>query len=98
MTDSHSASADFSPAQRVFIWLFGIVLCPLVALLAINLSLSQLESDFRNQASLVHDELNRRYSTLEAVLTALAGFHQASDYVRDVQFSTFANELLSAYP
>ena len=98
MSDVKPPSTDLSRAQRVTVWLVGIILSPLVALVAINLSLAQLESDFKNQASLVHDELTRRYSTLEAVLTSLAGFHQASDYVSDVQFSTFAHELLSAYP
>ncbi len=98
MPDNHHPATDLSLAQRIAVWLVGIILCPLVAMLAINMGLSQLESDFKNQASLVHDELTRRYSTLEAVLTSLAGFHQASDYVSDVQFSTFAHELLSAYP
>ena len=84
--------------QRLMFWLIGLVLCSIIGLWTLNLELSRTEHEFKTQANLVYDELTRRYSTLEAVLTALAGFHQASDHVSEVQFSTFAQELLNAYP
>ena len=70
----------------------------LVGLLTLQFALSHSDEEFHAKADLVYDEITRRYSTLEAVLTSLAGFHQASDKVSDVQFSTFAQELLNAYP
>ena len=88
----------YTPQQHLLAWVVGIVLCMLVGLLTIKVGLSYTEEDFRTKADLVYDEITRRYSTLEAVLTSLAGFHQASDHVSAVQFSTFAQELLNAYP
>ncbi len=88
----------YTPQQHLLAWVVGIVLCMLVGLLTIKVGLSHTEDDFRSKANLVYDEITRRYSTLEAVLTSLAGFHQASDHVSAVQFSTFAQELLNAYP
>ena len=82
----------------VLVWVIGIVLCMLVGLLTLKLGLSHSEEEFHAKADLVYDEITRRYSTLEAILTSLAGFHQASDHISDVQFTTFAQELLNAYP
>lgn len=84
--------------QKTLIWLIGISLCLITGYWTFKLEISHEENNFESQTNLVYDELTRRYSTLEAVLTALAGFHQASDNVSDVQFSTFAQELLNAYP
>gem|GEM_PF-6266521 len=88
----------YTPQQLLLAWVVGIVLCMFVGLLTIKIGLLYTEEEFRAKADLVHDEITRRYSTLEAVLTSLAGFHQASDSVSAVQFSTFAQELLNAYP
>jgi len=96
--DQHLAQAIFTPQQHVLIWVVGIVLCMFVGLIALEIGLSRTEKKFQEKADSIYEEINRRYSTLEAVLTSLAGFHQASDNVSEVQFSTFAQELLSAYP
>jgi len=96
--EPHKSQPAFTTQQLVLVWVVGIVLCMLVGLLTIKAGLSHSEEEFHTKADLVYDEITRRYSTLEAVLTSLAGFHQASDHVSDVQFSTFAQELLSAYP
>ena len=96
--DQHLAQATFTPQQHVLIWVVGIVLCMFVGLIALEVGLSRTEKKFQEKADSIYEEINRRYSTLEAVLTSLAGFHQASDHVSEVQFSTFAQELLSAYP
>ena len=96
--DQHLAKASFTPQQHVLIWIAGIVLCMFVGLIALEIDLSRKENKFQEKADSIYEEINRRYSTLEAVLTSLAGFHQASDNVSEVQFSTFAQELLSAYP
>jgi signal transduction histidine kinase/ActR/RegA family two-component response regulator len=96
--DQHIAQAAFTPQQHVLIWVAGIVLCMFVGLIALEVGLSRMEKEFQEKADSIYEEINRRYSTLEAVLTSLAGFHQASDNVSEVQFSTFAQELLSAYP
>ena len=88
----------YTPQQHLLAWVVGIVLCMLAGLLTVKVGLSHTEEDFHAKADLVYDEITRRYSTLEAVLTSLAGFHQASDHVSAVQFSTFAQELLNAYP
>ena len=92
------AQHTYTPQQHLLAWVVGIVLCMLVGLVTIKVGLSYTEGEFRTKADLVYDEITRRYSTLEAVLTSLAGFHQASDNVSAVQFSTFAQELLNAYP
>ena len=92
------AHPTFSSQQHLLAWVVGLILCMLVGLLTLQLVLAHAEEGFRTKADLVYDEITRRYSTLEAVLTSLAGFHQASDDVSDVQFSTFAQELLNAYP
>ena len=94
----HLSHPAYAPQQLVLVWVAGMMLCMLVGLLALKLGLSHSEEDFHEKADLVYDEITRRYSTLEAVLTSLAGFHQASDHVSEVQFSTFAHELLNAYP
>lgn len=84
--------------QKTIVWAAGIILCLVVAYSAFKLEISDEENNFKTQSDLVYDELTRRYSTLEAVLTALTGFHQASNHVNEVQFTTFAQELLNAYP
>ncbi len=92
------AQHTYTPQQHLLAWVVGIVLSMLVGLVTIKVGISYTEEEFRTKADLVYDEITRRYSTLEAVLTSLAGFHQASDHVSAVQFSTFAQELLNAYP
>ena len=94
----HNGQPAYSARQHLLFWVTGVVLCMLIGLLTLKIVLAHAEEDFHTKADLVYDEITRRYSTLEAVLTSLAGFHQASDNVSDVQFSTFAQELLSAYP
>jgi len=96
--DQHLTRATFTAQQHVLFWVVGIVLCMFVGLLALKIGLSRTEQAFQAKAELIYEEVTRRNSTLEAVLTSLAGFHQASDHVSEVQFSTFAQELLSAYP
>jgi signal transduction histidine kinase/ActR/RegA family two-component response regulator/CHASE1-domain containing sensor protein len=96
--DQHLTQTTFTTQQHVLIWVVGIVLCMFAGLLTFKIVLSYAQEDFQAKAELVYEEIARRYSTLEAVLTSLAGFHQASDNVSEVQFSTFAQELLSAYP
>ena len=96
--DQNLTQTTFTTQQHVLIWVVGIVLCMLAGLLTFKIALSHVQDDFQAKAELVYEEIARRYSTLEAVLTSLAGFHQASDNVSEVQFSTFAQELLSAYP
>jgi len=93
-----SGQASYAAHQLVLIWVIGAVLCTLVGLLTIKVGLTHAQEEFQAKADLVNDEITRRYSTLEAVLTALAGFHQASEHVSDVQFSIFAEQLLNAYP
>ncbi|NNJ96586.1 MAG: response regulator [Gammaproteobacteria bacterium] len=97
-TERRPIQPGYSPQQLVLFWLLGIAICLLTGLLTLKLSLSHSEEEFQTKADIVYDEVTRRYSTLEAVLTSLAGFHHASDHVSDVQFSTFAQELLNAYP
>ena len=96
--DQHLTQTTFTTQQHVLIWVVGIALCMLSGLITLNIGISHTAKDFQAKAELVYEEITRRYSTLEAVLTSLAGFHQASDHVSEVQFSTFAQELLSAYP
>ncbi len=96
--DQHLTQTTFSTRQHVLIWVAGIALCIFSGLITLKIGISHTEEDFQAKAELVYEEITRRYSTLEAVLTSLAGFHQASDHVSEVQFSTFAQELLSAYP
>lgn len=96
--DQHLTQTTFTAQQHVLVWVVGIVLCMFVGLLALKIGLTRTEDKFHAKAELIYEEVTRRYSTLEAVLTSLAGFHQASDHVSEVQFSTFAQELLSAYP
>ncbi len=93
-----TSEPNTSAQHYVLIWIVGIVLCMLIGILTLTVVMTHKEEEFHAKADLVYDELTRRYSTLEAVLTALTGFHQASDDVSEVQFSTFAQELLSAYP
>ena len=93
-----AAQIAYTLKQHSLAWVVGIVLCMFVGLLTFEVGISHTEEEFRAKADLVYDEITRRYSTLEAVLTSLAGFHQASDSVSAVQFSTFAQELLNAYP
>ena len=85
-----TAQPTYSSQQLLLAWVAGIVLAMLVGLLTLKVGLSYTEEEFRSKADLIYDEITRRYSTLEAVLTSLAGFHQASDHVSEVQFSTFA--------
>jgi PAS domain S-box-containing protein len=60
--------------------------------------MSRAERDFIQRAALVYEDLTQRLGSLEAVLVALAGLHHASDDLSQAQFSTFAQELLGAYP
>ena len=96
--EQHTIQPNFTAQQYLLICIVGIVLSMLTGMLTLSVAMTYEEEQFHAKADLVYDELTRRYSTLEAVLTALAGFHQASDSVSEVQFSTFAQELLSAYP
>ncbi len=82
----------------MLLWLIGIILCLAAGVVSVFMDLSKAEREFTKQASLIQEVLSRRIGSLEVVLTALVGLHQASDEVADVQFSTFSEELLDPYP
>ena len=73
--DQHLTRASFTTHQHVLFWVVGTVLCMFVGLLALEIGLSHTEDEFQDKAELVYEEITRRYSTLQAVLTSLAGFH-----------------------
>ncbi len=94
----YQSRSVFSVRERVLLWLIGIILCLAAGVVSVFMDLSKAEREFTKQASLIQEVLSRRIGSLEVVLTALVGLHQASDEVADVQFSTFSEELLGPYP
>ena len=87
----------FSRGEGIVFGMVSILLCVSV-LLSVRFAISRAEHDFMQRAASVYEELTQRLGSLEAVLVALAGLHHASDDLSQAQFSTFAQELLGAYP
>jgi PAS domain S-box-containing protein len=88
----------FSRGEVVVFGTVSILLCVVSVLLAVRFAISRAEHDFMQRAASVYEDLTQRLGSLEAVLIALAGLHHASDDLSQAQFSTFAQELLGAYP
>jgi PAS domain S-box-containing protein len=88
----------FSRGEGIVFSLVSLLLCVVSVLLTVRFAVSRAERNFTNQATLVYEDLTQRLGSLEAVLVALAGLHHASDDLSQTQFSTFAQELLGAYP
>ena len=88
----------FSRGEGIVFGMVSILLCAVSVLLTVRFAISRAERDFLQRAALVYEDLTQRLGSLEAVLVALAGLHHASDDLSQAQFSTFAQELLGAYP
>ncbi|MCG8548009.1 MAG: EAL domain-containing protein [Alphaproteobacteria bacterium] len=65
---------------------------------AISVDLENAEKAFQARAEIVRNELSQRISSTEAILTATAGLHHASDDVLPHEFTVFASQLLKSYP
>lgn len=87
-----------SRLQNIITWGLGFILCLIAGYTAFWFEISDEENNFKIQTDLVHNELIQRYNTLDAVLTALTGFYQASNNINETRFSAFARELLSTCP
>ena len=88
----------FSRGEGIVLGLVSILLCAVSVLLTVRFAVSRAERDFIQRAALVYEDMTQSLGSLEAVLVALAGLHHASDDLSQAQFSTFAQELLGAYP
>jgi PAS domain S-box-containing protein len=88
----------FRRGEGIVFGMVSILLCAVSVLLTVRFAISRAERDFIQRAALVYEDLTQRLGSLEAVLVALAGLHHASDDLSQAQFSTFAQELLGAYP
>jgi len=88
----------FNRGEGIVFGMVSILLCIVSVLLTVRFAISRAERDFMQRAASVYEELTQRLGSLEAVLVALAGLHHASDDLSQAQFSTFAQELLGAYP
>jgi PAS domain S-box-containing protein len=88
----------FRRSEGIVFGMVSILLCAVSVLLTVRFAISRAERDFIQRAALVYEDLTQRLGSLEAVLVALAGLHHASDDLSQAQFSTFAQELLGAYP
>src|SRR5215475_12839409 len=88
----------FSRGEGIVLGMVSLLLCAVSVLLTLRFAVSRAERDFIQRAALVYEDLTQRLGSLEAVLVALAGLHHASDDLSQAQFSTFAQELLGAYP
>ena len=91
-------TAVFSRGEGIVFGMVSILLCVVSVLLTVRFAISRAERDFMQRAASVYEDLTQRLGSLEAVLVALAGLHHASDDLSQAQFSTFAQELLGAYP
>ena len=65
---------------------------------AISVDLDNAETAFQARAEIVRNELSQRIGSTEAILTAAAGLHHASDEVLPHEFTVFASQLLESYP
>ena len=88
----------FSRGEGIVFGMVSLLLCVVSVLLTVRFAISRAERDFMQRAASVYEDLTQRLGSLEAVLVALAGLHHASDDLSQAQFSTFAQELLGAYP
>jgi PAS domain S-box-containing protein len=88
----------FSRGEGIGFGIVSILLCIVSVLLTVRFAISRAERDFMQRAASVYEDMTQRLGSLEAVLVALAGLHHASDDLSQAQFSTFAQELLGAYP
>ena len=72
--------------------------CICMGLFAVWIDLASAERAFHKRAENVQRHVAHRLGGFEAVLTSLAGLHQASDEFRSYEFSGLARELMQAYP
>ena len=75
---------------------FGAALVALVGK-AISIDLDNAETAFQARAEIVRSELSQRIGSTEALLTASAGLHHASDELLPHEFTVFAAQLLESY-
>jgi hypothetical protein len=88
----------FSRRERTILWTVCVLICAASVFLTIGFDVSRAQRDFMRQASLLHEAISQRLGSLDVVLVSLVGMHHASDALSQAQFSTFAQELLGAYP
>jgi CHASE domain len=75
-----------------------VLICAAFVFVTVGFDVSRAKRDFMRQASLLHEVISQRLGSLDVVLISLVGMHHASDALSQAQFSTFAQELLGAYP
>ena len=89
---------------RRFPWEFAaLAVLSVLASLALGVFVISLHRDdaeqvFHERAEAIHEAIVQRIASAEAVVTALAGLHHASDDLQPHEFSALAQELLKTYP
>ncbi|MCB1875612.1 MAG: response regulator [Chromatiales bacterium] len=93
-----TASEAFSLGERILLWALVPLLCLASGLISVWLDRSQTAQTFTSEATIYRHGVAQRLNSVEVVLTSLTSLQQAQDDVSDIEFSTFAGELLRSYP
>ena len=88
----------FRVTEAIALGLATAIACLGMGLLSVWIDLAGAERAFHKRAEDVQRNVAHRLGGFEAVLTSLAGLHQARDEFRSYEFSGLARELMSAYP
>lgn len=84
--------------RKVVLWSLVIFFSALSCLFSVLSELRTIEHEFTLAAWEVQRAVIQRVVNLEAVLTALVGYHQASDSLSRAEQTLFSQEMLKAYP
>ncbi len=71
--------------------------CLLLGYLAVVIDRGNAERSFAQRTELIRSEVERRLDGVDAVLTSLAGLHDASEVVNAEEFATMASGQLATY-
>jgi len=88
----------FRPWELLLFGLISLFVCGAIGGTAAWMDLADAKKEFGREVDGIQNDLSRRFSSAEAVLTSLVGLQQASDDFNKHQFGALSRELLTAYP
>jgi len=88
----------FKPFELLAFALSSFAICGTIGATAVWLDIDAAKLEFSREVDTLRNDITRRFSSTEAVLTSLVGLQQASDVFNKHQFGALSRELLNAYP
>lgn len=88
----------FKPFELLVFALSSLAICGTIGATAVWMDIDAAKTEFRREVDTLRNDIARRFSSTEAVLTSLVGLQQASDAFNKHQFGALSRAPLTAYP